>query len=432
VNNRLASTLAATWASIISCVLAAALGAGCTARAGDPPASTSTATAAATGPATITTDAATYTYATPVVVTWTGLHGNPTDWIALAPAGSPLTTTPRWAYVGTPSGTTDGSLTFEGPVPGGSYVARAFDDNTFTLMGESDPFSVADASDTHATLALDAADYAIDQPITMTWTGMPPNAKDWVGIAPVGSPSNVVANWLYDGGTADGSITFKDGEAFASQQGFPGGLYVARLFLNDTYTPVAETAPVLIGSLVTTDAATYAPSTPITVDWTHMPGKAGDWVALVPAGAAPSTLTSFTFTDQSQNGSQVFAAGVATPGTYVARTFAPDTYFISGESAPFTVTTGVTATVTTDQASYALGQTITVSWTGLSSNPKDWIAIAPDGSDDTTVTRWFYTGVAASGSFVFEGPATAGTYVARAFFNDTYVKVGQSAAFPVH
>jgi len=206
---------------------------------------------------------------------------------------------------------------------------------------------------------------------------------------------------------------------------------VARLFLNDTYTPVAETAPVLIGSLVTTDAATYAPSAPITVHWTHMPGNRR-LVALVPAGSAPSVLTSFAFTDQSQDGSQVFAAGVAAPGTYVARTFAPDTYFISGESAPFTVTAGVAATVTTDQASYALGQAITVGWTGLSSNPKDWIAIAPDGSADTTVTRWVYTGGAASGSFAFEGPAAAGTYVARAFFNDTYVKVGESLAFPVH
>jgi hypothetical protein len=409
-------------AAIIGC----ALGAGCASSATD----LSTTTAAATGPATVTTDATSYTYATPVVVTWAGLNGNPTDWIVLAPAGSPLTATARWSYT---TGTASGSLTFEGPVPGGSYVARAFDNNTYTLMGESDPFAIADVSDTHATLVLDAADYAIDQPITMTWTGMPPNAKDWVGIAPVGSASNVVANWLYDGGAAGGSLTFKDGMAFASQQGFPGGLYVARLFLNDTYTPVAETAPVLIGSIVTTDAATYAPSTPITVSWSHMPGKAGDWVALVPAGAAPDVLSTFTVIGApSVNGSQVFAAGLAQPGTYVARTFAPDTYFISGQSAPFTVTTGVAATVTTDQTSYTLGQAITVTWTGLSTNATDWIAIAPAASSDTTVTRWIYTGGAAAGSFTFEGPGAAGTYVARAFFKDTYVKVGQSAAFPVN
>lgn len=374
-------------------------------------------------------DAAFYTYATPVTVTWSGLAGNATDWIALAPAGSPLTTTTRWSYVG--ANAASGSMVLEGPVPGGSYVARAFDNNTYDLMGESDPFAVADVSDTHATLVLDQTDYAIDQPITMTWTGMPPNAKDWVGIAPVGSPNTLVANWLYDGGSAGGSITFPHGMAFASQQGFPGGQYVARLFLNDTYTPVAETAPVLIGSIVTTDAGTYTPDAPITVRWTHMPGTPGDWVALVPAGARADVITQFAFTDQSRNGSAVFTGGLATPGTYVARTFAPDTYYISGESAPFTVSAGVTATLTTDQPSYALGQTITVNWTGQGTNAHDWIAIAPDQSSDTTVTRWVYTGGASSGSFTFEGPPSPGTYVARAFFNDTYTKVGESAAFPV-
>jgi len=38
----------------------------------------------------------------------------------------------------------------------------------------------------------------------------------------------------------------------------------------------------------------------------------------------------------------------------------------------------------------------------------------------------------ASGSFTFEGPGSAGTYVARAFLNDTYIKLGESTAFPVN
>jgi hypothetical protein len=408
-------------------LIGCALGVGCASGAPD----LATTTAAATGPATITTDATTYTYATAVKVTWAGLNANATDWIALAPAGSPVTTVTRWAYVTTAAAA--GTQQLEGPVPGGSYVARAFDNNTYTLMGESDPFLVADASDTHATLMVDQTSYAIDTPITVTWTGLPPNALDWVAIAPQGRDDKVEAVWVYTGGTADGSLTFSRGLSFASQQGFPGGNYVARLYLNDTYTRVAETAPVLVGSVVTTDAATYTPSAPVTVSWTHLPGGPDDWVALAPAGAKADVVTVWLFTGGAQSGSQTFPGGLAAPGDYVARTFAPNTYYISGESPAFTVTTGTAgATLTTDQTSYTLGQTVTVTWSGLTANPHDWIAIAPDQSSDTTVTRWIYTNGAASGSFAFEGPAGAGTYVARAFLNDTYTKLATSAAFPIN
>jgi hypothetical protein len=413
-------------------VACCALAAGCTPGSADLAATT----AAATGPAVLATDAAFYTYATSVVVTWTGLNGNTTDWIALAPEGSPLTTTARWAYVGTPAGTADGTLSFEGPVPGGSYVARAFDNNTFTLMGESDPFTIADVSDTHATLALDHGDYAIDQPIAMTWTGMPPNALDWVGIAPVGAPDNVVAVWFYTDGKDASNITFPQGMSFASQQGFPGGDYVARIFLNDTYTKVAETAPVLIGSRVFTDAASYEAGGPITVSWTHLPGYAAgapeDWVGLSPVGAPADVVTRWLFSGGAIDGNQSFLDGLIGAGTYVARTYAPNTYFISGQSAPFTIGALPVVTLTTDQASYTLGQNVTVTWSGLSTHDHDWIAIAPQGSPETEVTRWIYTHSAAAGSFVLEGPPAAGTYVARAFLNDRYLKIGESAAFPVN
>jgi acid phosphatase type 7 len=406
-------------------VLGCVLGVGCTAAAPE----VSTTTAAATGPAVITTDAVSYHYGTAVVVTWSGLGGNQADWIALAPMGAPVTTTTRWAYV---AGAATGSMTLEGPVPGGTYVARAFDNDSYTLMGESDAFAVADSSDTHATLTLDRADYAIDTPITVTWTGMPADVLDWVSISPPGRADHVAAVWLYTGGAPSGSLTFDEGMSFASQQGFPGGDYVARLYLNDTYTRVAETAPVLIGSRVTTDAATYVATAPISVSWVHLPGGPDDWVGLAPAGAKFDVVTTWLYTGGARDGSQLFASGLTTPGTYVARTYAPNTYYISGESAAFTVTASAAATLTTDKTSYALGEPVTVSWTGLSTNANDWIAIAPDGSSDTTVTRWIYTAGAASGSFAFEGPATAATYVARAFFNDTYTKVGESAAFPIN
>jgi len=326
-----------------------------------------------------------------------------------------------------------GSQQLESPVPGGSYVARAFDNDTYTLMGESDAFTVANAGDTTATVSVDQPDYAIDQPITVSWTGLPGNDLDWVAISPENRPDTVEAVWFYVHGVTSGSLTFTKGMSIASYQGFPGGRnYVARLYLNDTYSRVAETAPFLVGAPMTTDAATYPANTPITVSWTHLPGAAGDWIGLMPAGAAHDVVTKWMFTPSTVNGNVVFNSGLVAPGSYIARAFAPNSYFIAGETVPFTVTANAAVTVTTDASSYTVGDQVTVTWSGLPGNQQDWIAIAPDGSSDPTVTRWVYTYGAAAGSFTFEGPPSAGSYVARAFLNDTYVKLGESPAFSVN
>lgn len=392
--------------------------------------SLSSTSAAAIGPATITTDAPSYHYGTKVLVSWAGMPGNANDWIALAPAGSPMTSVTKWAYIG---GAASGSRTLEGLVPGGSYVARGFDNDTYTLVGESDPFDVADVSDTMATLVVDQTDYAVSQPITVTWTGLPGDAVDWVAISPEGRPDNIEATWKYTGGAVNGSYTFPLGLAIASTQGFPGGRnYVARLYLNDTYARVAETAPFLIGTPLTTNASTYPANSAITVSWTHLPGNVDDWIGLTPAGSAHDVVTKWVYTGGGVAGNVTFNAGLVTPGMYIARAYAPDTYFIAGETVPFEVTANPTATITTNATTYTVGQSVTVTWNNLPGNAQDWIALAPSGSPDSTTTRWVYTGGAASGSFTFEGPPAVGTYVARAFLNDTYIRLGESATFTVN
>ncbi|MFN0247151.1 MAG: hypothetical protein ACKV2T_09585 [Kofleriaceae bacterium] len=362
-------------------------------------------------------------------MSFAGLNGDPTDWISIAPTGSPLETVTRWRYTG---GGAAGSITLEGPTTGGSYVARAFDANSYTLMGESDPFTVANPGDTPVTLSVDQPDYAITDDILVTFAGFPGNQLDWVAISPVGGPDDTTGEvaWLYTAGVQAGSLNFRWGVA---PSGRPGGYYEARAYLNDTYTRAGTSVQFLVGSLVTTDASSYSIFAPVTVNWTHLPGGPDDWVALAPAGSAPTVFTSWMYTGGAVDGSVVFSQGVASAGTYVARTFAPNSYVVSGESAPFTVTgTAPNITVTTDQGTYNLGQTITVSWTNLPGNNNDWISIAPAGSPDTSVIRWVYTGGQANGSYAFEGISTPGNYVARAFLNDLYVRLGESSVFNVN
>lgn len=375
----------------------------------------------AIGPAAITVNQTTYTYATPITVTWSGMPTNATDWIAIAPAGSPLSTITKWAYTG---GTASGSVQLAGPGTGGSYVARGFSNDSYTLEGESDPFTVQDPTSSMATLTSAQATYGLADPITINWSGLPGNSEDWIAIAPQGWPIDDQADWQYTGGGTSGTTVFPDGLA---PTGYPGGAYVARAYLNNTFTLVGESAPFVIGSLVTTNKNAYDIQENIVVSWQNLPGNAQDWIALAPAGSPVTTTTRWVYTGGTAMGSTTFVSGLPSPGSYVARAFQNDTYVLLGESPVFTVNAIAGATVTTNLQMYTVGQFVVVSWSGLPGNMLDWISIAPAGAPDSTTTRWAYTGGAASGSVTFEGPATAGTYEARAYVNDSYTRLATSA-----
>jgi hypothetical protein len=386
-------------------------------------------TQAAIGPATVTTNLAAYNFATPVTVTYAGLDGSSSDWIAIAPQGSPLTTTTRWGFTG---GGATGSKTFEGPATGGTYVARAFDASS-ALLGESDPFTVADPTQTMATVAATQAAYTMTDPITIAWTGLPGNPQDWVAIAPQGFPDNNQAEWRFTMGAPSGSVTFLGGFQLT---GFPPGNYVARAYLNGTFVKVAESAVFAIGATnvpsITTTAPSYTTVDPITVVWSNLPGNAKDWVALAPSGSPVTTVSTWVYTGGAVNGNTLFnVAGTLPAGTYVARAFVNDSNTLIAESPAFPVNNATATAVSTDRAMYSVGQPITISWTNLTAITTDWVGYAPAGSPDTTVTRWAYTGAAVNGSHLFEGALAPGTYVARAFVNDTYTKVAQSAPFVV-
>ena len=252
---------------------------------------------------------------------------------------------------------------------------------------------------------------------------MPGGATDWVAIAPVGSDSSVVSTWVYTQGTTAGSTTFNTSLLGA-------GTFVARGFVNDSYELVGQSAPFTVttdtGGALTTNASTYEIGQPIAVSWTGLSTSATNWIALAPAGSPDTTVIRWVYTGGQAAGSHTFEGAPA--GSYVVRAFISDTYNKSAESATFTVASG--ATVSTDASTYAAGQPIVVSWTGLSTSATNWIAYAPDGSPDSMVTRWVYTGGQAAGSVALEG-AGPGTYVARTFVNDTYAKSSQSAPFVI-
>jgi hypothetical protein len=367
--------------------------------------------------ATLMTDAASYTISQNIAVSWTGLPGNANDWIALAPQGSADTSVIRYVYTG---GQTSGTTTFTGGLStAGPYVARAFINDTYEKAGEV-AFTITGGPTGNVTT--DKSSYSFDDQIVVSWSNLPGNATDWVSIAPAGSSDTTATRWIYTNGQTSGSFAFESPST--------GGSYVARTYINDSYNKVGESAPFGIGVEVTTNKASYTTTEPVTVNWQNFPTNASDWVAIAPAGSPLTTVTTWVYTNGVAMGSTVFGALPA--GSYVARGFLDDSYVLLDESPAFTVTGVGTVTVTTDAAMYASGQDITVSWSGLPGNANDWIALAPQGSADTSVTLWVYTGGQVSGSTTFTGGlATAGSYVARAFEDDSYNRLGESTAFNV-
>jgi hypothetical protein len=390
---------------------------------------TSSNSQAAIGPATITTDASSYTFLTNHTITWAGMPGmSANEYIAIAPQGSPNTSITRWRVTG---GGASGMMTLEAVPTAGTYVVRGFGaDDSF--QGESDPFTVGAAG--MATVNSASATYLMTDPIVINWSGMPGNTDDWISIAPQGSADALTTDWLYTNGGTSGTTTFMDG---LLPTNYPPGPYVARAFINDSFVKVGESPVFTVmlnggGATVTTNAASYSIQQAITVTWSGLPGNQFDWIALAPNGSQTTTVLHYVYTNGQAAGMTTFAAGLGSPGSYVARAFENNTYNILGQSAPFMVNAVGGVTVTTNAAAYTLGQPVTVTWMGAPGNANDWVAISPAGSSATTVTRWVYTGGAANGSFAFEGPPGAGMYEARVYLNDSYTVIGTSATFTVN
>ena len=262
-----------------------------------------------------------------------------------------------------------------------------------------------------------SATYSVGSSIGVSWSRLPGNAHDWISIAPVDSDPTTVSRWIYTNGALDGTTSFP---------AMSRGKYVARAYLDDSYTILAESAFTVTGVSVTVDRAAYLFGAAITVTWDGLPGSSGDFVGISAEGSSPpETIVGYYFGDM-PSGSYVFDLSIS--GRFVARAWGNDNSInILAQSDVFT--SGVT--LTTTLASYPLGQTIPVEWSLLPGNSlHDWIAIAPQGSPPTTVTTWAYAHGNAAGTHVFWGPP-AGTYVARAFSDDSYEMLIESAPFVV-
>lgn len=359
-----------------------------------------------TGP-TVATSQPSYPAGSQVTVDYGCLPGNQFDWVAVAADGSPDSSYLRFEYT---NGATDGSWTVGGLAPG-SYVARAYENDSFTVLSSA-TFTVDAPSGVQ--VATDKPSYAAGESVQVSFSNLPGNQFDWIAVAPHNAAPEVFVDWVYTGGQTAGAVTFSN---------LAGGQYDARVFENDTYTIIGSASFSVAGTpTVTTDASAYLTGSLVTTSYSNLPGNPTDWVALSTVG---SPDTSFVVWKYAQGASGSSSFGNLPAGTYEARIYVNDSFTRIATSAPFTVSASLTPSVSATTPVSA-NQTISVAWSNLPSNQYDWVAVAPAGSPDTAYLDYFYTAGQSAGSGSFGGLA-AGSYEVRAYRNNTFELVTSSS-----
>jgi hypothetical protein len=261
------------------------------------------------------------------------------------------------------------------------------------------------------------ASYVAGENVVVTYNILFNETNDYVGISPINFAPGELTDFQYANSPPNRVTTF-------NTTGFAAGTYVIRTYHNNDIEIVAESVPFLISeptATLTSDASTYNNGDAVTISYTGLVAGSADWIGIVPAGQPGSTYIAFA----SPNATNTAVFTGLPLGTFEAVGFENNTLVELARSAPFTISG--TATLTTDKTAYAVGESITVTSTGLLAATQDWIGIIPLNEPANNYVAFVY---ASSGTDTFTN-IPVGTYRARGFVNNSAVQAGQSAIFTV-
>ena len=175
----------------------------------------------------------------PITATLAGGPGNTYDWLALAPAGSGDSSYSAWVYVGATSAVWQVNM----PTTPGNYEIRLFENNGYTRLATSQTITVSELIPaSSATIEVSETEVAGGSPITVTMTGGPGNASDWLGIFPAGSSNYSYLSYIYVG-AGQTSATWNTTVPTSP------GKYDFRLLANGGYTRLATSEIVWVPAM---------------------------------------------------------------------------------------------------------------------------------------------------------------------------------------
>ncbi len=364
--------------------------------------------------ATITVSKSEYKPAENITITLAQMPGNAGDWVGIYPKGAANAweNVLSWKHDGL---VVDGTYVLDG-VAAGEYEARVFLNNSYTLLAKKE-FKVVEPVNSVG-ITTSETTYNSNLPISVTVTNMPGNSGDWIGIFPKDKPSvwaNVLS-WKHDGHVVSGTYQL---------DGVAAGVYEARVFLNNSYTLLAKTEftveDVGHNTNVTTSKAEFDVGEPITITLTGMPGNSGDWVGIFEKGSANVWENTIAWKFDGHVIDGTYNLDSVPVGEYEVRVFLNNSWTILASSEFKVIVQPLATTIVTDKASYQNGEEITVTIGGMLGNQRDWVGIFPVGAESTfeNAYDWEWTEAINAGDITFHG-LPAGSYEARAFFNDGF------------
>lgn len=235
----------------------------------------------------VSSDLTEYSTGEPIEATFDGLPGNTTDFIALAASGS-STSDPNeilwWEYT---DGADAGSFTIYSLLEGGDFVLRAYAADAFTLLAESDPFTVVlDPDQLPKVYSIPVCIAPGTPELYIAYQNTIQGADAWVGIFDEGAPADAFSYvWSYVSGASEASAMFPV-DTLAE------GSYEIRL-LNGRRS-VAYSTPLTVDSAcptasISADQAWYTEGEPIVLSFSGLNAHPHEYVGLIFDGLDPTS-----------------------------------------------------------------------------------------------------------------------------------------------
>ncbi len=400
----------------------------------------------------VTTDESSYTTDDVAVVDYAFLSGTTLQtFIAIARTDMADDVYSWW--LGAPFAV-NGTVVFDHLPVGEHLEIRVYKDNGLEILVRSAEFSVEYGPGITPDVEADQAIYDPAEEMTFSWAGAPGYFHDWIGVSLAGSAPNSYIGFAYTEGDYEGDVTWSAMDHTAGVELLPPGDFEVRGYVNDLFDVFAsETFSVELPadwtSTVAADRTLYTPSDPVEVCWTGAPGNPLDWVGIAKRALSPIELYSYVgidgtptwaYTDGLVEGCRTFETEKVL-GQYAARAFMDNTYAAFANQDLFTVNfepvnpaVPLAGSVSPDLLSYYSGQPIVATFSGLTGELTDVLAVmdateAPD--DPNAVVWWTYLDGSDSGVETILEVLDEGTYVLRALHADSFSLLAESAAFDV-
>ncbi len=405
---------------------------------------------------------------TTLTVSVSGGPANALDWVGLFVVGAPDShASLAWSYLNglqtAPTvGATSASLAFQAPSTAGLYEFRFYRNNSFERIARSAP--VLAPTPERAVLVNNAKFPTVVSGTAGTSVRVdvlngPGNARDWVGLYPIGAPNQGSLDWAYLNGTRTPPTSGLMSSTLTFALPVTGGSYEFRFFQNDAYTllekstvvDVSSPAKLTLNGIEPPTSVSVLKNSTVTVGISGGPANATDWVGLYLSGTTDSNWTSRQYLNGAAappaTGTSAAELTFATPsngGTYEFRFFTADTYGRLATSAPLLVTSptaqlAVNSVVPPSVMAAAPGTTVSVQLTNGPGSATDWVAMAATTAPNTTNVGWKYlNGLSTAPSqglttatLSFTLPTAPGTYEFRFFGSNGYGRLATSSPITV-